>query len=377
MSMLWWKCKHGAPFDPKWRTIARRVSGRPGDVWSVASALFDAASQAEPRGNISKVDLEEIADGLGYEIDYVTRIHQELRDKDVHDGQLVLNFEKHQSYEDTTAAERKRRQRQREKELHERDGHSKSQEVTASHANVTLGTVTDRDMTVTQCDDGVTVTDGHASVTPAEEDTDQNRSDQTRPESESPRAQTDLGWVPGQAVPDDWKTEAANARVGAQLPPCDLNVEAPRFSAYYAARDHSKITNWRQAFIAFVLRADASAAVQAPKQPPKPVERDRSWEMHPKTEAIIAAVGQAEFDTWLAKCRIEEVSQAVLIHAPTALVRDRVWNLVAKLEPLFAGMHVGVMCLADPNVVPLAAASSERMEIPDFLRRKTERAATA
>lgn len=32
----------------------------------------------------------------------------------VHDGQTVLNFEKHQMAEDTTAAERKRRQRETE-----------------------------------------------------------------------------------------------------------------------------------------------------------------------------------------------------------------------------------------------------------------------
>lgn len=61
-------------------TIARRVSSRPSDVWAVAS-ICDAASQAEPRGGISRLDLEEVADGLGYEVDYVNRIYAELRDK--------------------------------------------------------------------------------------------------------------------------------------------------------------------------------------------------------------------------------------------------------------------------------------------------------
>ena len=79
----WFRSWHGAPTDPKWRTIARRASVRPGDVFAVVSCLWDRASQAKERGSIAGYDHEVIADALGYEPDEVERIINALVDKAV------------------------------------------------------------------------------------------------------------------------------------------------------------------------------------------------------------------------------------------------------------------------------------------------------
>lgn len=79
----WFRLWHGAPTDPKWRTVARRASVRPGDVWAVVSCLMDRASQASERGCVSGYDVEIIADALGYEPEDVQRIIDALHDKAV------------------------------------------------------------------------------------------------------------------------------------------------------------------------------------------------------------------------------------------------------------------------------------------------------
>ncbi|MDB5440890.1 MAG: hypothetical protein JWM33_3317, partial [Caulobacteraceae bacterium] len=152
-AMSWWRCYHGAPSDPKWQVVARRLNAgaagapvRPGDVWAVASCVYDAASKGKPRGNIERLDLEEVAMVLGYESDLVQRIFDGLRDKNVHDGSNVLAWDERQpTREDPTAAQRKRDQRQRDKKGARTvrttgaqppigpDGHASSHNVTQGH----------------------------------------------------------------------------------------------------------------------------------------------------------------------------------------------------------------------------------------------------
>lgn len=92
----WLRLWHGAPTDPKWRTVARRAGVRPGDVWAVASVLMDRASQASDRGSVAGYDSEVIADALGFEADEVDRIIAALIDKGVvADGRLA-SWEKYQ-----------------------------------------------------------------------------------------------------------------------------------------------------------------------------------------------------------------------------------------------------------------------------------------
>jgi hypothetical protein len=114
--MEWWRCKHGAPYDPKWRAIAMRAGAdvRPGDVWAVFSALCDRASAAEDRGSIAGLDPEDIAAGLGFVPDQVERILAALKAKELIDGTRLANWDKHQTKTDPTAAARQRAKRERD-----------------------------------------------------------------------------------------------------------------------------------------------------------------------------------------------------------------------------------------------------------------------
>ncbi len=85
----WLRLWHGAPTDPKWRTVARRSGSRPGDVWAIVAVLMDRASQAPDRGSVEGYDCEIIADALGYDPDEVERVIAALIDKGVIvDGRL-------------------------------------------------------------------------------------------------------------------------------------------------------------------------------------------------------------------------------------------------------------------------------------------------
>lgn len=109
----WFRLWHGAPTDPKWRTIARRASVRPGDVWAVVSCLMDRASQASERGCVSGYDIEIIADALGYEPDDVQRIIDALHDKAVIIEGRLASWEKYQPKREDGSAERAKAYRER------------------------------------------------------------------------------------------------------------------------------------------------------------------------------------------------------------------------------------------------------------------------
>jgi len=82
----WFRSWHGAPIDPKWRTIARRADARPGDVAAIVWCLLDRASQSKIRGCIDGYDIEVIADTLGYDVDMVDRVIKALYDKQIIDS---------------------------------------------------------------------------------------------------------------------------------------------------------------------------------------------------------------------------------------------------------------------------------------------------
>ena len=109
----WFRLWHGAPTDPKWRTVARRASVRPGDVWAVVSCLMDRASQASERGCVSGYDVEIIADALGYEPDDVQRIIDALHDKAVIVSGRLASWEKYQPKREDGSAERGKEYRDR------------------------------------------------------------------------------------------------------------------------------------------------------------------------------------------------------------------------------------------------------------------------
>jgi hypothetical protein len=111
----WFRSWHGAPSDPKWRTIARRANVRPGDVAAVVWLLLDRASQAAERGSIEGYDAEVLADALGYEPEEVERVIAALRDKSVLVNNRFTGWDKHQPQREDGSSERAKAWRERQK----------------------------------------------------------------------------------------------------------------------------------------------------------------------------------------------------------------------------------------------------------------------
>jgi hypothetical protein len=233
--MEWWRCKHGAPADPKWRAIGARVNVAPGVVWAVFSALCDRASQAEDRGSIAGADPEDIAAVFGFDVGEVERTVKALTAKGVIVGERIANWNRHQpKTEDVTAAARKRAQRAR----HVR--HAMSRDVTDGH---------DASRTVTA--------DKSREDKKEEEDTQSvvesvgSRSRANRTPSKATR------WPSDAIVPQDWIVDAACARQRHGLPVIDLRLEAESFANYWAAasgRNASK-HDWKKTWINWSTKA--------------------------------------------------------------------------------------------------------------------------
>lgn len=111
----WFRLWHGAPTDPKWRTVARRASVRPGDVWAVVSCLMDRASQSEDRGSVAGYDVEVIADALGFDTEEVERIIAALQDKAVISEGRITAWEKYQPKREDNSSDRVAAFRERQK----------------------------------------------------------------------------------------------------------------------------------------------------------------------------------------------------------------------------------------------------------------------
>jgi len=109
----WFRSWHGAPTDPKWRTVARRAGVRPGDVTALVWVLLDRASQATPRGSIAGYDAEVLADALGYDEGQINAIIEALHEKEVLAADAFASWEKHQPIREDGSAERARAYRER------------------------------------------------------------------------------------------------------------------------------------------------------------------------------------------------------------------------------------------------------------------------
>ena len=119
----WFRSWHGAPTDPKWRTIAKRAKVSPPLVIAVAWALMDRASQNGDRGSIAGFDVETIADFLDCEPEEIERVVSAMREKCVLTDDHFSAWEKRQPVREDGSAERAREWRerkQREKEAAER-----------------------------------------------------------------------------------------------------------------------------------------------------------------------------------------------------------------------------------------------------------------
>ena len=328
--MHWWRCVHGAPFDPKWRVVAQAAKTEAGKVWAVVSALYDRASQSTDRGSVGATPLDEIAEGFGWPVDDVQRIYSALKAKSVIIDNRIASWEKHQPKRERAkkdlSAERTRRYRERLKMA--------SQTVTCDVTKVTPS-VTPH---VTRCDGDVTVvthvtqvapsqTSGKpqlaaingtvcdATVTPRDalekrrtrtiEDNSpltssnpeiQNLVDsllvraepepKTKPASKPISSKPTRGtrWPAGQPVPDDWLAKAAANWATRGLPVELIPIEAEKFTAHWTAKagkDATKVdwsATWRTWYLnAYGVKANGRAAQNGQSRNPVFDDAYESW----------------------------------------------------------------------------------------------------
>ena len=122
----WFRSWHGAPMDPKWVWIARRAGCAPAIAAAIGWALFDHASQADPRGSVEGFDHEVYACWAGVEEDAVVKAISAMGERGMIAGGRLTNWKKRQPDREDGAA-------QRAKDW--RDGKGKSDPRT--HANAT------------------------------------------------------------------------------------------------------------------------------------------------------------------------------------------------------------------------------------------------
>lgn len=112
----WFRSHHGAPTDPKWIVVARRVGTEPGVVAATWWALMDHASQNTPRGSADGFDSESVAAFFGWEDTVVAAVLAVLREKGLvgADGMLAA-WEKRQPKREDDSSPRVRKFRERQR----------------------------------------------------------------------------------------------------------------------------------------------------------------------------------------------------------------------------------------------------------------------
>ncbi|WP_052689766.1 hypothetical protein [Xanthomonas albilineans] len=116
----WFRWHHGTVNDPKWRVVAVRASSlmsrnvTVGHVLSVWACMLECASQSIPRGMLAGWDDEDVAAGLGMDVDEVYSIRVAMQGKTLEDDTLSGWKSRQPKAEDLRAADRKRAQRERE-----------------------------------------------------------------------------------------------------------------------------------------------------------------------------------------------------------------------------------------------------------------------
>ncbi len=134
----WFRSWHGAPTDNKWLVIARKAKVKPGIVSAVAWALFDHASQADERGDVSEFDTETYAVFSGFDEGEVQAVIAAMCEKGVidADGRLTA-WDKRQPKREDDSTERVREHRKRQKEVTQTVTQCNAEERSVTHGNNT------------------------------------------------------------------------------------------------------------------------------------------------------------------------------------------------------------------------------------------------
>lgn len=211
--MEWFRWYHGACSDPKWPIIARKAKVSVGVVVSVWAALLEYASQDAERGSVEGFDCETFDALYGYSDGTCEAVLSAMLEKGLIEDGCICSWSRRQPQrerEESTNAERQRRYRERRRL--ERDGEG----VTEEDGNVT-GVTKDNVTGVTRNVTRNAVTPGNASVTPPE----QNREEQRREDINTPPTQeyfnnlnTRVRVEPPQGGGGGWKAMSLTALPG-------------------------------------------------------------------------------------------------------------------------------------------------------------------
>ena len=144
MAEYWVRLWQGTTTDPKWQTIARK-SGQPRSlVMAFFMHLLMVANEAEERGSIAGLSIEDSASAMDCDEDQIVAILEAMNGRVIEDGRLsgwdnrqpTRNDEGDEKTGAKSAAERKREQREREKAKKEKadvtTSHDESRDFTTS-----------------------------------------------------------------------------------------------------------------------------------------------------------------------------------------------------------------------------------------------------
>lgn len=147
MAESWVRLWAGTTTDPKWQTIARKSRQPRHLVMALFMHLLMLANDAEDRGDVSAVSIEDAASALDCDEDQIAAILEAMHGRVIEDGRLsgwekrqpARNDEGDEKTGAMSAAERKRRQRERERQgvdlqTDVTTSHDESRDVTTSHA---------------------------------------------------------------------------------------------------------------------------------------------------------------------------------------------------------------------------------------------------
>lgn len=141
--MDWFRWHHGTVTDPKFMWVARSASVRVSDVIAVWASVLERASVASVRGSIEGFDCSDMDVLFGFTDGDCLRILDAFRSKGMIVDDCVTKWSVRQPLrEDSTAAERKRRQRDtspvNDMSRNVTQCHADEAVVTANHEDVTL-----------------------------------------------------------------------------------------------------------------------------------------------------------------------------------------------------------------------------------------------
>jgi hypothetical protein len=111
--MEWFRWHNDTIEDKKWRAVARRTGAPVASVVAVWAALCENANQSPERGTLANWDAEAVAAALDLDTEQVNAITAAMQGRAL-DGDRLTGWEKRNpKREDSTAAERKKRERSR------------------------------------------------------------------------------------------------------------------------------------------------------------------------------------------------------------------------------------------------------------------------